>query len=396
MPALFLDSLGLSDKITREAGPPPKPQENLDPKQGKGDDDSLWEGVDPNSDYAGGCLPSFLSCGADPDDDDDDNDESEAEEDFTLPITNRGTISKIEVPAKNLKHDGDESSLGSLASGSTAGSTSSSSDSSTSNDSSESGDEDSSLALLCELVEDVLDDQVPKGSKQRHVEDIISGGIAPNDQEKSMTIAVATSNSASDSAPDLATSPLVMTSSIEKERSTRDESREGIGSSQPSGFAEKLRELPKIGLSLRKRSGLSTTSNKSRSMKKLPRRFLGFMKSTKKAAVTGRSNTEYLSSNGVDQEGEEKNLASGIKCTVLVEYCHGDEREQAPQENEEPTNQAVFLSEKMILKPDHRGRLTKQSNLEELIRYADPNDRRNRVLGVSDGFEVVSPSKQQR
>ena len=359
MPALFLHSLGLSDRIAGEAGPPPKLPQKEDHKEEENDDDSLWEGVAPNSD----CSAFFICGTAVPDNEY----EHDADEDFTAPITNRGTIGKSDTPTKESNDHDDEATLGSLASGS------SSSSSSSSSDSSESSDESASLRLLCEHIEEVQPEINCDG------EESIFDGIILNENEKTRN-ATTTAPSArieNGSARDIVAS-IVENGPVEENRSSRDELREGISLSSSSDV-EKQGESRKSGLSFREKRGLFATMGKDRRSKKnSSRRFLGFGRSSRKVTSPRTSETEQLPTS----------------FTIVVhEHHQSDAREEAPR-NEYENNHVLLLNERMVLKPDYRGRLIKQSNLEELIRSIDPKDRRNRVLSASDGsFEIVRPSR---
>lgn len=50
-----------------------------------------------------------------------------------------------------------------------------------------------------------------------------------------------------------------------------------------------------------------------------------------------------------------------------------------------------LVKERFILKPDYRGRLHLQSNMEEIVRSIDSSDCRHFVVDISSGFEVLPP-----
>ncbi len=332
------------------------------------DDDSLWNGVINDDEQE----PCGTSVG----------------EDNTLEITNRGYLSKPKVR-------GDEESLRSLISTDPETTTAAS----TSSDSRSIHSAPSQVSHLVQLSEEISARQedviIFHCQGESHYDDCVSSvSINAEDKASMYQFAPAAQFAIEKNSfwKDVQSYKRPTTTSTAKRMRSRDTIWKDFIDSPSSLLASVKKNKQEIfspatqdkrGFSIRKQEKLSAVVNKMKSKGKKASQKLRSLRENSENIIANMTSTirsEYNAAYNAPNECQQRSKAATRK----------KQRQQSTWRH----GRVELVMEKILLKPDHRGRLNMQSNMEGIIGSIDPNDCRHFVVGVTSGFEVVPPPKR--
>ena len=387
---MVFDSCGRFDRLNpKQSSPAVSDFYNGNSAGNDTDNDSLWNNVIPDEPESRGSI---------------------ADEDNTLGITNRGCLSKPNVTC-------DEMTLGSLISTDIESSKYNSeilTHTSAGNTNVHSVSlQMSPVVLFCEHIEEIEEDVMSFYSQD--VSSLNSQGESSYDD--STTLSYRNTNGPisayqfvpaaplgiekqlfGEDGPSFrlknTTSPVSKTSPV-KRISSVDKYWGGIvdatSSLLASGKRTKEKSFPanweQNGFSVRKPKNLEAMVNKIKTKsKKASQKWFSFQQSSNslitdvtsivrsERTTTNREPNEYVVSGGQHQSETTTEEVQPKQST----WCYGN---------------VQLVKERFILKPDYRGRLNLQSNMEEILRSIDSDDFRHFVVDISNGFEVLPPSR---